>query len=45
MTKVQFRRWVVRVVELCICMAILSVGMVAVAYFVGGCLKLLGVGW
>lgn len=43
MTKVQFRRWVVKFIECCICMAIISVGCIAVCYFVGACLKLLGV--
>ena len=43
MTKVQFRRWVVKYIECCICMVIFTVGCIAVCYIVSGCLKLLGV--
>lgn len=43
MTKVQFRRWTVKFIELCICMAVISVGCIVVAYLVSGCLKILGV--
>lgn len=43
MTKVQFRRWVVKLVEMLVCMTILMIGCIAVCYIVGGCLKLLGV--
>ena len=44
MTKVQFRRWVVRFVELVICMVIMSIGCVCTALVVSWCLRLLGVG-
>ena len=44
MTKVQFRRWVVRVIELCICMVIMTLGCIGVASIMGVCLKVLGVG-
>lgn len=44
LTKAQFRRWVVRFVELCIYMVIMSVGCVATALAIGAALKALGVG-
>lgn len=49
MTKAQFRRRVVRVIELTItysvAMMIISGGCIVVAFFVSGCLKLLGVAY
>ena len=44
MTKAQYRRWVVRFVELVICMIVMSVGCVATALVVSWCLRILGVG-
>lgn len=48
MTKVHFRRWVVHIIEMTLkysfAMIVMSVGCVAVALAISGCLKLLGVG-
>ena len=44
MTKAVFRKWVVRFIELVICMIIMSVGCVITALAVGAALRLLGVG-
>ena len=44
MTKAMRRRQIVRFVELCFWMVILSVGCVATALAISACLKLLGVG-
>ncbi len=44
LTKAQFRRWVVRFIELCIYMVIMSVGCVATALVISAALKALGVG-
>ena len=43
MTKAQFRRWVVRFIELVICMIIMSAGCVVTALAVSAALRLLGV--
>lgn len=45
MTRAARRRWIVRFVELCVYMAVIAVGCVAVALFVGKCLELLGVAY
>lgn len=45
MTKAQFRRWVVKVIEVTICMTILSVGCVVTALAISACLRLLGVAY
>ena len=44
MTKAARRRWIVRFVELCFYMAVMSVGCVAVALAVSACLRWMGVG-
>lgn len=44
MTKATFRRWVVRFIELCIYMTVMSAGCVMVALILSGVLKMLGVG-
>ena len=44
MTKAARRRWIVRFIELCIWMVIMSVGCVATALAISACLKALGVG-
>ena len=44
MSKVTFRRWVVKFVECCICMVIIALGCIGVASIMGVCLKVLGVG-
>ena len=44
MTKAQFRRWTVKLIELCICMAAMSVGGILVALIVSACLRAFGVG-
>ena len=44
MTKAKYRRWVVRLIELCICMVVMSVGCVITALIISACLKALGVG-
>ena len=43
MTRAMRRRWIVRFVELCFYMVVMSVGCVAVALLVSQCLKWLGV--
>lgn len=43
MTKVQFRRWVVRFIECCIIMAILCTGGVGVCMLVSAFFKAIGV--
>ena len=45
MTKVMFRKWVVKFIELCICMTVMSVGCVTVALAVGAALRFLGVAY
>lgn len=49
MTKAEYRRWVVHIIEVTIkyavAMIIISCGCITVAYFVSGCLKLLGVAY
>ena len=45
MTKAMRRRQIVRFVELCFWMVVLSVGCVVVALMIGGCLNWLGVGY
>jgi len=44
MTKAQFRRWVVKVIEMSICMTVMSVGCVVAALVISWCLRILGVG-
>lgn len=44
MTKAQFRRLVVKVIETSICMVIMSVGCVVAALIISVCLRILGVG-
>ena len=47
MTKVQFRRWVVHIIELTIkytfAMIVMFCGCLVVCLFIGWCLKMLGV--
>lgn len=43
MTKATRRRWVIRFVELCFYMAVMSVGCVVTALVISACLKFLGV--
>ena len=43
MTRAARRRWIVRVVELCVYMVIMSVGCVAVALAISACLRAMGV--
>lgn len=43
MTRAMRRRYIVRFVELCVWMVIMSVGCVAVALAISACLRLLGV--
>lgn len=45
MTKAARRRQIVRFIELCFWMVILSVGCVATALAISACLRLLGVGY
>lgn len=44
MTKAARRRWIVRFVELCFWMVVMSVGCVFTALAISACLKWLGVG-
>lgn len=44
MTKATRRRWIVKFIELCVCMVIMSVGCVVTALVISACLKFLGVG-
>ena len=43
MTRAMRRRWIVRFVELCFYMAVMSIGFVAVALIISQCLRWLGV--
>ena len=43
-TKAARRRWIVRFVELCFYMAVMSIGCVATALIISWCLQRLGVG-
>lgn len=43
MTKAVRRRWIVRLIELCFWMVVMSVGCVAVALIISQCLRWLGV--
>ncbi len=44
-TKAMRRRYIIRFVDLCFWMVVMSVGCVAVALAISGCLKLLGVSY
>ena len=44
MTKAVRRRWIVRLIELCAYMVIMSIGCVATALLISEALRLLGVG-
>ena len=44
MTKAARRRMIVRFIELCFWMVVISAGCVATALAISGCLKLMGVG-
>ena len=45
MTKAARRRWIVRLIELCFYMAVMSIGCVATALIIAKCLQLLGVAY
>lgn len=45
MTKAMRRRWIIRFVELCIWMVVMSVGCVVVALIISKCLAILGVAY
>ena len=45
MTKAARRRWIVKFIELCVYMVILSVGCVLAALAISACLNLMGVAY